>query len=91
MKKYSPKDYCIIDYTLLFNSLNDTKNYLNKEFSKIGLDKFEYNLDLINQKYRFVNSDSFDGIEYEKLFGCVDTLINYEKDLIEESIKKEKL
>jgi hypothetical protein len=90
LKKYSPKDHCIIDYSLLFGDLSQTRNYLNKEMSKIGLNKFEYNLDLINQKYRFINSDGFHGLEYEKIFGCVDTLINYEEELIEKSIKKEK-
>ena len=58
---------------------------------RIGLNEFEYNLDLIDPKYRFVkNSESY-SLQYEKLFGWIDSLIHYEEDLINKSIKKEKI
>jgi len=90
LKKYASKDYCIIDYSLLFDDPDVTRDYLNKELSKIGLNKFEYNLDLIDRKFRFVK-DNFHSLKYEKLFGWIDNLITYEKDIVKNnSFKREK-
>ena len=81
LKKYASEDYCIIDYSLLFNDYKQTNKMLNDNLYNIGLEIFDYNLDIVDKKYRFLDNKNSYQLQYEKYFGWVESIILDEKKL----------
>ena len=81
LKKYAPKNHCIVDYRSLFGNYNSVNNMLNIKLKHIGLDNFDFNLDSIKTSYRFLENKFIDEIEYSEIFEHLESLISFENDI----------
>ena len=81
LKKYAPKDFVILDYASLFQDQEITNNYFNDMCEQIGLSNFEYNLDIVNTKNRFLGEEHISTLQLDKFFGGIDSLLSFEKTI----------
>jgi len=51
LKKYASGDYCFIDYSHLLNDSFKVNKMLNNKLHNIGINKYDYDLTIINPKY----------------------------------------
>tara|TARA_B100000315_G_C14241736_1_gene435632 strand:- start:115 stop:645 length:531 start_codon:yes stop_codon:yes gene_type:complete len=86
LKKYASGDYCFMDFSELFNESEKTSNMLNDKLDSIGLNKFDYNLNIINRKYRFLGKKYSHELQYENFFGWIDSIISDEKEITQSQI-----
>ncbi len=87
LEKYASGDYCIIDYSQLFEGSEVTNKMLNDKLHNIGLNTFNYNLTIINQKFRFSENNSHQ-LQYAKYFGWIEKIISDEITLIKNSVRE---
>ena len=83
LKKYASGKYYLLDYSLLLNDNKIVNDMLNKNLEKIGLDNFDYDLRVINTKDRYLGDEHITHLEYENFFGCIDSLLSFERKLTE--------
>jgi hypothetical protein len=57
---------------------------LNEKLVTIDLEKFEFNLDLLSNKPRYLGGEQITHLQYEDFFGCLDPLISYERSLTDD-------
>ena len=88
LMKYASKDYCVFDYSLLFDNNEQTNKMINDNLLQIGLPPFDYKLDIINQKHRFIDGKNSYQLQYEELFGWIETIISDETKLITDLQRK---
>jgi hypothetical protein len=81
LKKYAPKDFVILDYASLFQDQEITNNYFNDKCEQIGLSNFEYNLDIVSAKNRFLGEEHISALQLDKFFGGIDSLLSFEKKI----------
>ena len=84
LKKYAPDNFIIVDYHSLFQSPKEVNNMLNKKFATLGMEKFKFDLDLINNKHRYLGEEQITQLQYEDFFGFIDTLLSFEISLTED-------
>ena len=84
LKKYASGDYCFIDYSHLLNDSFKVNKMLNNKLHNIGINKYDYDLTIINPKYRFSSNNSYQ-LGYEKYFGWIENIISDEKKITENS------
>ena len=82
LQKYALDDYCVIDYSELFYESTQTNEMLNTKLQKIGLDKFSYDLKIINPDYRFINTKDSKQLNFNKYFGWIESLVSDESKII---------
>ena len=81
LKKYAPKNFVILDYASLFQDQKKTNNYFNDKCEQIGLSNFEYNLDIISTKHRYLGEKNITPFQFEFFFGGIDSLLSFEKTI----------
>ena len=85
LKKYASGKYFLLDYSLLLNDSEIVNNMLNENLETIGLEKFDYDLNIISTKYRYLGDERITYLQYENFFGCIDPLLSFERKLTDES------
>ena len=83
LKKYSPSNYCVIDYASLFGEYSVVNKMLNEKLQKIGLEPFDFNLNSIDTNYRYHGKKHIYNLQYDKFFKHIDELLSFEIDLAE--------
>jgi hypothetical protein len=59
-------------------------NLLNEKLKKIGLDNFDYDLDIVNTKHRHLGEEYLTHLQFNDFFGGIDTLLSFEKTLTDD-------
>ena len=57
---------------------------LNEKFETIGLGKFDYDLNIVSAKHRFLGDEHITYLQYEDFFGCIDSLLSFERSLTDD-------
>ena len=83
LKKYAPDNFAILEYSSLFQEHEKTNAILNVKFQAIGLDPFDYNLDIVNTGHRHLGDEYITDLQFEEMFGCIDSMLEFEKKLVE--------
>ena len=84
LKKYAPRNFVILDYSSLFQDQMTINNLLNEKLKKIGLDNFDYDLDIVNTKHRHLGEEYLTHLQFNDFFGGIDTLLSFEKTLTDD-------
>ena len=85
LKKYAIGNFILIDYSSLFYNHEKVNDMLNEKLETLGLEKFDYDLNVIDTKHRHLGKEHITHLLYEDFFGCIDPLISFEKTLTEDS------
>ena len=83
LKKYAPNNFVILDYSSLFHDHETINAMLNEKLKLIGLEKFDYNLDIIRTKHRYLEEHSTH-LQYDEFFGGIDSLLSFERTLTDD-------
>jgi len=85
LKKYASGKYYLLDYSSLLNDSEIVNDMLNENLETIGLEKFDYDLNIISTKNRYLGDERITYLQYENFFGCIDPLLSFERKLTDES------
>ena len=83
LKKYAPDNFNIPDYSSLFHDHETVNSMLNEKLKLLGLEKFDYNLDIISTKHRYLEEHSTH-LQYDDFFGGIDSLLSFERTLTDD-------
>jgi len=82
LKKYAPDNFAIIEYSSLFQEAKITRAMLNEKLGIIGLDSFDYDLNIVDSRHRHLGGEYITELQFEEMFGCLDSLLEFEKKLV---------
>ena len=85
LKKYASGKYYLLDYSLILHDSEIVNDMLNEELETIGLEKFDYDLSIVSTKNRYLGDEHITHLQYEDFFGCIDSLLSFERELTDES------
>jgi hypothetical protein len=57
---------------------------LNEKLETIGLGEFNYDLNVVDTKHRYLGEEHITHLRYEDFFGCIDPLLSFEKTLTDD-------
>ena len=81
LKKYAPNNSIILDYSSLFDDHENLNKMLNKKLETIDMAKFEFNLDIVSNKHRYLGDGHITHLQFDDFFGGIDPLISFERSL----------
>jgi hypothetical protein len=84
LKKYASGNFAILDYSSMFQDQKTTNRMFNEKLRTIGLDEFDYDLNVVSTKHRYLGKEHITHLKFDEFFGCIDSLLSFEQTLIED-------
>ena len=85
LKKYAEQNFIVLDYSSLFHDHKTVNNMLKDKLEKIGLGQFDFDLNIISTKHRYLGKEHITHTLYKDFFGCIDPLLSFERTLTDDS------